>query len=489
MKKFVLILFTCFISCIVVAQQYYNEWIDYSKTYYKFKIAATGLYRINQQNLPAALQTANASQFQLWRNGKEIALYTGSGYIEFWGEKNDGLPDKNLYKDPNNQLSTDLSLETDTAIYFLTVNTGANLRINDAANNVNGNTLTAEQNFMYHYRYDFQNIINRGRAVYYGTNVYSSTYDIGEWWSSAEISPSSPLTVNLGNLHASALAAQPVQLNVSVAGNSVVNGSSRTVQVNLNGSNVISDNTLYQMNAKVLSNNNVNQSLITSANTTVAIANINAQVNDRIVAGFLDLYYPHTFDFGGSSDFAFTYPADISNKYLKITNFNASNATPVLYDLTSLKRYTANTSIAGTLQFVLPANSSSESNLVLVSEDASNIHYITGFQTRNFINFNSATNQSDYLIISNKILGLGANQPVDMYRQYRSSASGGSYNAKIYDIDDLVDEFAYGIKQHPLAVKNFLRYARNTFSIKPLFAFLVGKAVTYDEYRLNQASP
>ena len=37
------------------------------------------------------------------------------------------------------------------------------------------------------------------------------------------------------------------------------------------------------------------------------------------------------------------------------------------------------------------------------------------------------------------------------------------------------------LKQHPLAVKNFLRYARNTFSVAPKFVFLVGKAVTYND--------
>ena len=139
------------------------------------------------------MQNVPAEQFQLWRNGKEIAIYTSvasgvlpaNGYIEFYGEKNDGLPDRNLYKDPNNQLSTILSLETDTAAYFLTANTGVNQRIAvDDANNVSGNTLPAEQNFIYHFRYRFSNMINRGRAGYYGTNVYSSTYDIGEWWSS-----------------------------------------------------------------------------------------------------------------------------------------------------------------------------------------------------------------------------------------------------------------------------------------------------------------
>ena len=76
MRKYFLILTICFFCCRVAAQQYYNEWIDYSKTYYKFKVGSTGLYRINQPNLPTALQSIPAEQFQLWRNGKEVAIYT-----------------------------------------------------------------------------------------------------------------------------------------------------------------------------------------------------------------------------------------------------------------------------------------------------------------------------------------------------------------------------------------------------------------------------
>lgn len=489
MRKACFILFTCLVCCSVFAQQYYNEWIDYTKTYYKFKVGATKLYRINQTNLPAALQVVPAERFQLWRNGKEVALYTSvvsgvipaNGYIEFWGEKNDGLPDRNLYKDPTNQLSTDLSLETDTAAYFLTINTANNLRITDAANNVSGTTLLPEQSFLYHYRYDFDTMINRGRAVNYGTNVYSSTYDIGEWWSSREISPSSPLTISAGNLYA-ANTGTP-QLNVSVAGNSAVLGD-KTVKVNINGSNVINYPSLDGMSAAILNSNNFNSSLLNAANTTFTISMINTNnggSNDRIVAGFIDLSYAREFNFGGAKNFPFSLPATTQGNYLKITGFASSNA--VLYDLTNNKRYAANTSVPDILQFVLPA-SALERNLVLVSEEATPIN---SFTVRSFPNYSVSANQGDYLIISNKIL-ISSGNAVQSYATYRSGSTGGSYNAKIYDIDDLVDEFAYGIKKHPLAVKNFLSYARNTFSVVPKFAFLIGKAVTYNDARMHETS-
>jgi hypothetical protein len=49
-----------------------NEWIDYSKTYYKFKLAADGLYRIPFITLQqAGLSNVPMEQFQLFRNGQE----------------------------------------------------------------------------------------------------------------------------------------------------------------------------------------------------------------------------------------------------------------------------------------------------------------------------------------------------------------------------------------------------------------------------------
>jgi hypothetical protein len=119
------------------AQTFNNEWIDYSKTYYKFKVGETGLYRINQSNLPAALLNTPVQHFQLWRNGVQVPLFisvaSGSlptnGYIEFWGEQNDGVPDKVLYRNANNQLSDKISLHSDTAIFFLTINTNVGMII------------------------------------------------------------------------------------------------------------------------------------------------------------------------------------------------------------------------------------------------------------------------------------------------------------------------------------------------------------------------
>ncbi len=99
--------------------------------------------------------------------------------------------------------------------------------------------------------------------------------------------------------------------------------------------------------------------------------------------------------------------------------------------------------------------------------------------------------QGNYLIISNPVLYTGShgNNPVVDYQNYRISPAGGSYNAQVMDINELTDQFAFGIQKHPLAIKNFLNYARNTFYQKPEFVFLIGRGMAYTEYRANSADP
>ena len=63
------------------------------------------MYRISQTVLASiGIGSTPAEQFQLWRNGREVPIYTsvpsgtlsGSDFIEFWGEKNDGKPDRHF---------------------------------------------------------------------------------------------------------------------------------------------------------------------------------------------------------------------------------------------------------------------------------------------------------------------------------------------------------------------------------------------------------
>ena len=494
MKK-LLSAFFIFISASALAQTYSNSWIDYSKTYYKFNVGKTGLYRISQATLNSInLGSTPAEQFQLWHNGQEVALYTtvpvgslsAADYIEFWGLRNDGTQDSKMYRNPDFQLSTRYSLQTDTSAYFLTVNpVGSNLRFVNAANNVSGNSLAAEPYFMNTRSVFYRNKINPGLALYLGEYVYSASYDMGESWSSDDVAPNFPLTYYFDTLNMYPGGPAP-SFSFAVAGNAP---NQRNLRIKFYN-NVVDDEQLFYFNYLKKTVNNLPAAYFPSPDhLVVTVEPIDTVATDRIVVAAMSLKYPSKFNFNNQPNYYFELPATAQGNYLVIDNFNYGGANPVLLDLTTNQRYTGDvTSIPGKVQFALPASAISTRKFELVSEDASNINSITTLAQRNFIDYSTAANQGNYMIVSNSALydnGSGVNN-VDLYKAYRSSAAGGGYNAKIYDIDQLVDQFAYGIKKHPTAVKDFIQYAAATFAEKPKYVFLIGKAITYNDYRTNE---
>ncbi len=93
MKRF--LLFTIILLSLAMtsfAQVYNNEWIDYNKTYYKFKVAATGLYRIAQPSL-AALGIAHPSAKPKEQNFPTSYNNNGDLKLKFTDSIN-----KNIYK-------------------------------------------------------------------------------------------------------------------------------------------------------------------------------------------------------------------------------------------------------------------------------------------------------------------------------------------------------------------------------------------------------
>jgi hypothetical protein len=153
------------------------------------------------------------------------------------------------------------------------------------------------------------------------------------------------------------------------------------------------------------------------------------------------------------------------------------------------KRYVGDISTPGKVKILLEPSSASY-NLVLTTQAGTYYKNIPALEQRNFVNYGVAANQGDYLIISNPLIfGTGGNNYIEQYKAYRNSVKGGSYNAQIVDINEIVDQFAWGIKKHPLSIKNFLKYARNSFSTAPKSVFLIGKGVSYNDYRVNETNP
>lgn len=489
MKKALLPLFI-FISLLAQSQALYNEWIDYSKTYYKFKVPATGMYRISQSALSSiGLGTTPAEQFQLWRNGQQIPLYTSvqsgvlgsSDFIEFYGEMNDGRPDKDLYRIPDHQINDKWSLETDTAIYFLTTNTGANLRLVPTASGL-PTALTPEPYFINKTGTYFKEKYHLGFAAVVGDYVYASDYENGEGYTSSDIANGATRSMTYTNLKPFTGPGAPApQVRVTAAGNALL---ARQFEVKLGG--VVIGTTTMDYFDYVKNTYTADIANISSGTAQLDIKNLCPSANDRMVIGQAELTYPRNFDFNGVNNFYFELPANNSSSYLEISNFNYGSSAPVLMDLTNGKRYTCDIANPSLVKVVLLPSSLAR-RMVLISTDPSFVPAaVTSFQQRNFVNYSLAANQGNYLIISHDNFttsSVGQN-PLTEYLNYRNSTEGGSYTAKAYMIDQLIDQFAYGIKRHPLSVRNFLRYARANFGSAPKAVLLMGKGLQYIHNRV-----
>ena len=485
-------LVAAFMLCTLTSNaQFNNEWIDFSKTYYKFKVGETGLYRIPFSTLQAnGLSAVPANQFQLWRNGKEVTLYTSvstgllspNDFIEFFGVMNDGKADAPLYKKPEFQIADKWSLQTDTAAYFLTVNQSANARLVNTPNVIAGNSIAAEPYFMYTLAKNYKDQINPGFASIVGIYVYSSSYDNGEGWTSRSIAPNSPIVDQYNDLF---VANSPLEasLKVTAYGNAL---SNRSLQVLVNGSKLIDQ----QMDYFTAAINEISfpSSLIGKSIDTIRINNQTTTGSDRIVVGKYELTYPRQFNFGGASLFEFSLPGSSVGNYLEITNFTNNAVAPILYDLSEGKRYIADVAVIGKFRFVLPPGG--QRSFVLMNASSPKIKTINSVTKKVFIDFSKAANQGNYLMISHPSLGASSKgNAIDNYVAYRSSAIGGGYQPKVYDIDELVDQFSFGIKKHPSSVKNFINFARQFFFTTPQHVLLIGRGLTYDQYRYNESRP
>ena len=177
----------CLLAFIALSAQetYFNEWIDYSKTYHKFRIAEDGLYQIPYSVLQqAGLAEKNPEGFHLFSRGKEVPIFVssneifeGDDFIEFYGQKNDGSFDTKLFQNPDWQLTDRQSLFTDSIGYYLMWDDSfEGERMQMVKNDLSGELPEKEVYFMYKSEKIHKNIFHVGKPV-----LISSIAYIDDW--------------------------------------------------------------------------------------------------------------------------------------------------------------------------------------------------------------------------------------------------------------------------------------------------------------------
>jgi hypothetical protein len=198
---------------------------------------------------------------------------------------------------------------------------------------------------------------------------------------------------------------------------------------------------------------------------------------DGVALDWVEVAYPRKYEANGN--------------HLKLTHNagyryqvgNFTNSTLQAYDITTpadVKRIT-NAQVTGTNPYTLtmqPVTGSGEKTYIALSSSATKTPVSITKDTAG--NLSSTGNGADYILITHRDLGWdggGAAQP--WLTSLKAHREAQSLRVKVVDVEDIYDEFSYGIAS-PQGIKDFLSYTyQNWTSPAPQYVLLAGDSA-YD---------
>ena len=493
-KHLLVVFFCCFFFANLSAQSYGNEWIDYSQTYYKIRITKDGVYRLDSLTLAKAgigVASIDARFFQLFNKGKEQAIYirgeadgilNASDFIEFYGSKNDGELDTAFYVHTPSLPNPYYSMVNDTAVYFLTWNTSLNNKRME---------VEADTAFASYPSTDFflkTELVENHPTYYYGeTDIVGGTdsrYVRSESWGGPIFNLGGSDIYNITTTNRFVNGPDAIITTKAIGAskdNSLINSQpDHHLSIQCNTTSIV--DTLfygYESNRFV---KRVPVSLLTEGKTTIHFKSIADAgfTSNRTFVTYVTITYPHTLNLESKGTYAMTIPDNAGAKaQLAFSNFNAAG-TVHLYDFSNSKRIVVARS-AAQYKAVIPNTGAPKKCFLFAEDSVINIKSIQPVTvSARFTDYLSIAVDSAFILVTHKALMPSALK----YKAYRSTNPfGGHHHVILADVDELYDQFAYGIAKSPLAIRGFCKFLLQRYPSPPQNLLLLGKSTHLQECR------
>lgn len=486
-----------FIICIfsAKAQFYGNHWIKYSQKYVKFPIFKEGIYRIDSTTLAQQfdLNTINPKNFQLFIAGKEQAIYIRGesdnkihqkDYIEFYANhyairEMDSL----VYYNSTFVPSPFIPLFNDTLYAFLTLGSSSLNKRYTQETDTNSALYPSVDHF-------FSDRLSLNLTGY--NAVYENSYGVTDpRYTQNEgygifFNKGMTVAANFTNLKPYTASAVTASVFINYSGGSVDYAVPRDRHIRTS----FTDQTLTQVVLKdtsFLGTGAVRQTHTLNAQNLQNNSNIFIEsVNNPTVGTqdnwnylhFIRFVFPQVNDLNNLGEYKLLIPNTASTKgFFNFSNFNFNGIDSVsLYDVTNEKRI--RTVKAGTmLRAVIPNGINMKKCYLACENSIVKITTLRGVNgTGYFINYKNPSATKPFVIIHHPLTKSSS----QLYQSYRQSPAGGSYQVILAQSTDLYEQFSYGINKHPMAIRNFLRYLKDSLPVSPKYALLIGKAVGND---------
>lgn len=459
---------------------YGNEWIDYDQVYYKIPVVEDGMHRLSYDALRDAglpVDVAPARRYRIFHLGREVPLFTSAGsetpmrggdYLEFFGVKNRTEMDRHLFQNPDEEmLNPHYSMFTDTAVYFLTIaeEEDSGQRYRDLANDPDGpfpRETWYWDTLMLHFAESHYN------KKYAQDLVTYAAFDEGEGFAS---DLQSLHTLRLNPRHFAPASGQGAQLRLRL----YAERGEHHLQISLNGRVLVSDSTIAPYSLQLFEFDVPPEEL--QAPLDLRIEGLRGN-RDQYAVGSCLLRYPARFAFPDREFLRFMLDPQNSGRLIQLEDLPDTITTLTLYDPTHAIRMQVD---AENSSATVAWPAASRLSRIVADLRASAVEAADLKEVR-FRDFRREDAQ--YLIISHPRLMKGPANPVQAYAEYRGSASGGGFRTVTADVEQLYDQFGYGIRQHPQALRNFGFYAKKHWT-GLRYILLLGHALDYHLIRAS----
>jgi hypothetical protein len=473
MKKFAPVLLLLFGLTGHVKAQTGQEWIDFSRTYFKVQVAKDGIYRIGYsdlQNAGISVGSIDPTTLRLYHRGVEQAIHVSgendsqldpADYIEFYGRRNDGTLDASLYRPSTLQPHNYYNLYNDTTAYFLTFGGGAGKRMAEFSE-PNSSNLPADA---YHLNEKLLVLKEQYAFGLASEDLQNAFFDQGEGWTGVQIGPNQSVDYTIdGLLHNSPSSGNPT-LELLLVGRWTTSHTAEIYVGATAGSLRLLTTIAFNGFATQLISQSLNWADI-GADGKLVVRVRSAAALSYISASYIKVFQQQRFDMSGASEKVF-HLNDNSPSYIEIENPSAGLRLFDVTDPSNVVRIGA--TVTATLNAMVPETSVPP---VLLASNATITPVIKRARFRSI-----APSQHDFIVISHKLLMKPSSSyanPVKAYADYRASEAGGGYDTLVVDMDLLYDQYSYG-ETTPLAIYNFMKFM--IASGTPRYLFLIGKGL------------
>lgn len=526
MKKPYCLLFFLFMfygNFVSKAQPYPNAWINFSsggthsdQLYFRIKVGSEGIYRITSNTMLLSgisyeqMALMNPDLIQIFYRGEEQHIFVNNGggplsfdagdFVEFYGVRNDGMPDRLMYKNHFNAFQPDTNLMTnpyhsnftDTAVYFFTWKASGvpGLRFMNVPDVFTASNTSFVMNEVYS---EYTDLYIRGPGGTGIAEVFNTPEYIGSegWVDGAFASgPDAALTISMSNTVTKSISTPnpftsgpAASLETRFAAYSFNNAVFNDHEVSISINGIPIGNVFFEgpFPGDTLIQTISSASLSNTTGFSFSGLGGNGSSFDNSKLCFIRFTYPHTMAFSGETKLKIKVP----NSGGGVSHLDMSGLAPAgsngfaMYDLTNKKKIFPTVSGSNVLAAIPNTPFPGTERTCFLVNDPTIIGSMESVAPypdfAKFRNFNAF--QGNFLMITHPSLLSQASA----YKVFRESSIGGSHQVSLIEIEELYDQFMWGISKHPLSIRNFCEYALNEWTVKPEFLFLLGKSLGWHD--------